>query len=764
MKNTMIRAALLVCVGMFSVWSVQAQEFRWAKKLDNNAIISSSNSVKYDTASNALYVYGYFEKTIDLDPDPAQNHNVTPPYTGTGTQNVFLTKLDTAGRLIWGRTFHMLFKPSGTIGAAAIGGVDIDGEGNVYITGMYTGNMFFGMIGNDSAFYQGIGTSSMYIVKFNAGGTLLWVKTISGNTTNAKCTPSDISVDKRTGDVYVGGNIGVNPPVPTPTITVDFDPDINNTYPITTLGQNDIFILKLDKDGSFVWVNAFRSSVNDILSHLNVMDGYLYMNGSTGGTIDIDPSANTNNVSGGILAKFDTSGALIWSVGGVKSGSSMCIDGQSNIYMSATFSGTVDFNPDPVLTDVWTHSPPMSDIFISKFDSSGVYQWTRVLETPATNSLSSSPSVGGIAVDEYDYLYITGAYRDAIDMDPAVASHVLQTPTISSTDKNVFIARYNAGGDLIWAVNLGNDHTDEGLDLAVDPWGNVYNTGWFTYDVDFDPGPDSFKLSAGNTLGNYLLKLSACNVSGTELYDTSCAAGYVFYGDTLTAAGTYVRRYPNAAGCDSSIVLHLTITSDPHIRELYDTSCSAIYVFDHDTLTASGTYTFPYLSAAGCDSNILLHLTLPAPDARLTVNENVLGTTQPYIAYQWLRNSQKIDGATNSVYTVTENDDYSVVVTTREGCTDTSNVHTVNNLSVSDTQSDIFVRVYPNPAQDRVYISASVPVTATLSSMEGRVVLHQDHASGIDLSGVADGVYMLRITDAQGYLLKTEKVVKQARR
>jgi hypothetical protein len=59
-----------------------------------------------------------------------------------------------------------------------------------------------------------------------------------------------------------------------------------------------------------------------------------------------------------------------------------------------------------------------------------------------------------------------------------------------------------------------------------------------------------------------------------------------------------------------------------------------------------------------------------------------------------------------------------------------------------------------------VYIDAPVRVNIAIRDLSGRVVLKQEDAREVNLDGIADGVYMILVSDREGRLIKTEKLFK----
>lgn len=145
----------------------------------------------------------------------------------------------------------------------------------------------------------------------------------------------------------------------------------------------------------------------------------------------------------------------------------------------------------------------------------------------------------------------------------------------------------------------------------------------------------------------------------------------------------------------------------------------------------------------------------------ITVNGFNLGTTLPYTTYQWYRNNTLIAGATGNTYTVTQNGTYTVAVSDGT-CTDTSAIYNVTNVSIDPVQQLARqITVYPNPAQDMVYIKAPIAVNAKLTGIEGKVLKNIKNASHVAVGDLAAGIYLLHISDKNGNVLKVEKLIRE---
>ena len=129
--------------------------------------------------------------------------------------------------------------------------------------------------------------------------------------------------------------------------------------------------------------------------------------------------------------------------------------------------------------------------------------------------------------------------------------------------------------------------------------------------------------------------------------------------------------------------------------------------------------------------------------------------------YQWYKNNQAITGATSQTYTVTQNGAYYAAVTDNNSCVNNSDTVNITNVGVETVNNNKnAVTVYPNPAQDVVYISAPVVVNVTIRNINGQIVFAENNVHSADISKLANGLYMIFVADEKGQLLLTEKLMK----
>jgi hypothetical protein len=140
----------------------------------------------------------------------------------------------------------------------------------------------------------------------------------------------------------------------------------------------------------------------------------------------------------------------------------------------------------------------------------------------------------------------------------------------------------------------------------------IIATGVFSNSLDFDPGPGASVLSTnGNTFDVFVLKLNQCINSSSIDTQFSCGPftwidGIIYSSDNNTA--TYV--IDNPQGCDSTITLNLTISQPTSSSQTQSAIDSYTWPVNGQTYTESGIYSATIPNAAGCDSTITLNLTL----------------------------------------------------------------------------------------------------------------------------------------------------------
>jgi hypothetical protein len=192
------------------------------------------------------------------------------------------------------------------------------------------------------------------------------------------------------------------------------------------------------------------------------------------------------------------------------------------------------------------------------------------------------------------------------------------------------------------------------------------NTAW----ISIDGGAFATSEALGFP-GAYILRPNfgpyVCSPTGSTIVDDACNT-YTWAQNavTYTTSGMYTDTMMNAEGCDSIISLDLTING-PTVSTQVEASCSDyVWIVDGQTYIMTGMYTAVIPNAAGCDSTITLDLTIGMLDISTTVNGSTITSNAGGSAtYQWVdcdNGNVPIAGATNQSYTATVSGNYAVVI------------------------------------------------------------------------------------------------------
>ncbi|MDQ3048046.1 MAG: T9SS type A sorting domain-containing protein [Bacteroidota bacterium] len=365
----------------------------WAKKL--NGFVSGKD-ITTDTAGN-IYITGTFSGGVDFNPDFPTAYMST-----SGDNDVFVLKFDPSGNFEW------VLKPNGSAGMMMDDegkAIHIDNDGNVCIAGIFFGT---------ADFDPGVSSSTMTA---SAGGSFfMWKISNSGNYIFSKCITAssgehNISISSDAdNNVYTTGYFEN---------TVDLDPGapVNN---YTAVASCDLFILKLNTSGDFVWVKTIGGNQWDAGYDIfvNSLDEVCVV-GKFGGTVDFDPGAAIYNLNGGLnsevfILKLDSAGNFIWAknLSGYENdnGYSITCDQTGNVYTTGFFADTVDFDPSSGVMEMISKGD--RDIFIEKLDSDGNFIWAKQIGGPMDDFGTS------ITTDASGSLYLAGTFQDTVDFNP----------------------------------------------------------------------------------------------------------------------------------------------------------------------------------------------------------------------------------------------------------------------------------------------------------------------------------------------------------
>lgn len=374
-----------------------------------------------------------------------------------------------------------------------------DVSDNIYSTGVFYDTIIVpSFSGADTLISDNYGC---FIQKASEDGLILWTRTLSGS---GDVNGNSIVADSL-GNVYVTGIFSG---------TVDFNPDENLTTNLVNT-SSEIFILKLNSEGQFIWVKRMDailgSTENSANSIIIDKENYLIVAGEFGGTVDFDPDiASTHKTSSGstdiFVQKLDTSGSLIWiqTMPGTSIDNcySITCDLENEIYLTGRFHGTVDFDPGVDLAE-FTDPSGFGEIFVLKINSLGAFKWVNVM-----GGLSSDFGED-ICTDKEGNVYTIGRFIGSVDFDAGSDSYYCN----SVGYQNTFIQKTDSLGNFVFVKiinsSVGGSNYNVGRSIALDTAGNIFICGHFQGIIDLDPGVQEELHSSAGASDIFIEKLDS---------------------------------------------------------------------------------------------------------------------------------------------------------------------------------------------------------------------------------------------------------------
>jgi len=407
----------------------------------------------------------------------------------------------------------------------------VDREGDVIVTGGYTGTVFAGEVNNIATqnVYLTSGNSGVnqsgIVLKYNSSGVLQWARSIDNISQNVSIfsVKTDLfcniyvtgfytdTISLNNEYVFINkystdGNLlssGIVSTIGTGQIQ-SFDIELDkfgNIYisgrfsGTITLGSQtfttssvSVFVSKIDEILNFVWTDTFDTSFAGTDDMVIMQDIFIYLTGSYTGSIDFDGNVLTSSGSDVYFSKLDAgTGAVLWSknFGASTAGDSKIVmDPKGHLILTGTYSGTIASDGNSI-------SSPTSSLYLMKFTPTGKSIWMK--------TTSGSLTYGYAAIsDSEEYIYVTGVYTGPTTFSPSTAN--------SFGNDDIFIGKWDKDGVLIDLVTMGGISMDSGNALSLDKNENLYLSGYFTgSNTQFSPFVAS-SPQPGGTEG-FLLKI-----------------------------------------------------------------------------------------------------------------------------------------------------------------------------------------------------------------------------------------------------------------
>lgn len=386
---------------------------------------------------------------------------------------------------------------TGQIGGAAwdqLSSSHMDSQDNLYTAGSFAQTADLNSDTATSNFTAQSGTDG-FVTKADQNGNHQWAAAFHSQ---GSCIINGVTTDV-SNNVYVAGTFSTD---------IDVNPDPNTTTTVTGQGGDDMFLVKLDAAGNYIWHHTFgQASSQRIQKIASDSQNNIYIAGLFSGDIDMDPGAGTHIISSGItldldmfLAKYDSAGNLQWAnaFGGdlyTETIHDLHVDASGNIYFSGEFADSLDFDPDTT-TYILTGDPSV-DGFSAKYNTNGELQWALHFYSVSLSGVrATQPLPNGNVL-------ITGTFRDQIDLDPGTGNAIENT----QGNNDVFAVFIDSNGVYQSHFTFGDPGIQTSMGIEVSTSGRVFIHGAFNGTVDFDPGSGTASSAAQGNSDSYILEI-----------------------------------------------------------------------------------------------------------------------------------------------------------------------------------------------------------------------------------------------------------------
>jgi len=401
---------------------------------------SSINQFGRDIAAGSdgsSFLVGDFDNTVTI------GENI---YTSNGLSDIILAKFDNDGNPIWSKAFGDDRRQSGTA-------IAVDSSDNIIVTGYFSGVLTI-----EETILESGSTleTSVFVAKFTTDGNLAWAK--SFGSTDEWQRAEAISVDD-SDNIYITGNMKGS---------INFGGET-----LTSVGNEDAFIVKFDDSGTHQWSKHFGDAANQYGKAIATLNSnQVFLLGDFFGNMNFDDNILTSESTSDIyLAVFNAStGTVIWASNygdaGEQYSGDIAVSGSGDIYITGSNYSTIKF-------DTFLNTEGDSDMFLAKISPNNIPLWSKSFGDIATQWGDL------ITIDEDSNICICGRFNGEINFGGSTF--------VNPSGKAIVIALFNENGEHIWSKGYGP--TGENVPIGLDQWKGqrIYMTGAFDTQLNFFP-------------------------------------------------------------------------------------------------------------------------------------------------------------------------------------------------------------------------------------------------------------------------------------
>ncbi|MBS5955557.1 MAG: SBBP repeat-containing protein [Clostridiales bacterium] len=503
-----------------------------------------ANAISLDTQDCAYVTGSTLDDNFPVTPGAFQTTKLFVLVTG------FITKFSTDGGSLIYSTYL------GGTRQDIMNGIVVDAQGYAYITG-WTSSPDFPV--TPGVFQTNFFAGTAFVTKLALdGSSLIYSTFLSGRISTYG---QHISVDSL-GNAYITGfvlgNLGGSltdqcrgiavdtqgcAHVVGDTTSIDF-PVTPGAFQTTNAGVSNVFVTKFSSDGSSLIYSTYLGGSGTDLGYAIALDAQdcSYVTGQTASAnFPITPGAFQTTAGGIFVTKLAVDGdSLIYStfLGSGGTGFGIAVDSQGCSYVTGQ-GGTIPTTPGAFQT---TLTAPVGSVgFITKFSDDGS---DLIYSTYLYGN--GNGYCQGIALDAYDYAYVTGITNASnFPVTPGAFQTTLTSNAVTVTKLAI------DGSSLAYSTFLSGSSSDVARNITVDSQGCAYVTGR-TASADFPVTPNAFQTTYGGGSDDvFLTKLSPGGNSligstflGGDLHDDGFGVALDEYGHAYVTGHTQSSNFP----------------------------------------------------------------------------------------------------------------------------------------------------------------------------------------------------------------------------
>jgi hypothetical protein len=414
-------------------------------------------------------------------------------------------------------------------------GFAVTADGTMFATGAFNNELVLGPNdAEETTLDSMLGSYDVWLARFAPDGTLEWARQ-AGGTLDEEVATAALAED---GSFLVAGTFGG---------TGVFGKGEALETQLQAKGEQDAFLARFEADGTLAWVKRIGGSggtgVVELRQLLPAADGSLRVLGTMEGSVifgdgealqSVLASGDEYSSADQFIASFDEDGALAWvkRVDGVSMRAELRDDGGLDMrgYNSSTLTRFALGESNETALDQF--GP-----FRASYAEDGALESVRLVDesvVPGSAHFVRSPDGS---------YHIAGAFEPSITLGKGQPNEItLNTTSIALEDGDIFVARYDADDQLLWAKTAGGDLEDSARAIAVGSDGTLRLVGSFSNSITVGPGELGAVKLSGSTGSGFLANYAP---DGTLISAKNAVMGNevrILPDDTLRVIGLYNER------------------------------------------------------------------------------------------------------------------------------------------------------------------------------------------------------------------------------